>query len=161
MSQQKVTHENPREVWGNNDPKYGRMLKVRNDKRNLYPSCARCGKNHKGVCLWGSNVCYRCGELGHRSKECRVKNILLQGQVGKRANVPYQGKGKQKVDHDHVFPPCAKCGRYHSGECLAGMGVCFNCGATDHKLRHCPWAFKNEKDSRRRSQPYPSKGPPN
>ena len=46
------------------------------------------------------------------------------------------------------------------GECVAGLGVCFCCGSTDHKLRHCPWAVKNENDSRRRSQPYPSRGPP-
>ena len=53
LRQQKVTLENPREVWGDNDPKYGRMLKVRNDKWKLYPSCVRCGKNHKGECLLG------------------------------------------------------------------------------------------------------------
>ena len=74
--------------------------------------------------------------------------------------VLHLGKGKQKVKNDQASPPCAKCGRYHPGECLAGMGVCFSCGSTDHKLRHCPWAVKNEKDSRRRSQPYPSRGPP-
>src|SRR5688572_27843557 len=66
LNRQKVTLENPREVWSGNDPKYKRMLKVRNEKRKLCPSCARCGKNHKGVCLWGSNVCYRCGKLGHK-----------------------------------------------------------------------------------------------
>ena len=40
LSQQKVTLENPSEVRGDNDLKYGRMLKVRNEKRKLYPSCA-------------------------------------------------------------------------------------------------------------------------
>ena len=213
LSQQKVTLENPREVRGDNDPKYERMLKVRNDKRKLYPPCARCGKNHKNVCLWGKNACYRCGKTVHKLRDCRVKGENLQGapkkrllvspclncgkshqgecmagkegsykcgdmgheqrdylvstRLGREKNpnpqlqvVPYQGKGKQKVDNDHVLPPCAKCGRYHPGECVAGLGVCFVCGSTDHKLRHCPWAVKNENDSRRRSQPYPSRGPP-
>ena len=53
LNQQKITLENSRvrEVWGDNDPKYERMLKARNEKRKLYPSCSRCGKNHKNVCL--------------------------------------------------------------------------------------------------------------
>src|SRR5688572_17630462 len=67
LSQQKVTLQNPREVWGDNDPKYKRLLKVRNDKRKLYPSCGTCGKNHKNVCLWGKNACYRCGKPGHKA----------------------------------------------------------------------------------------------
>ena len=129
-------------MWGNNDPKYGRTLKVRNDKRKLNSSCARCGKNHKGVCLWGTNVCYRCGELGHRSKECRDKNIHHLGQVGKRANVPYQGKGKQKVDYDNVLPPYAKCGRTHKGECITGKESCYKCGVMGHEQRNCPLATR-------------------
>src|SRR5688572_24835050 len=46
-----VQGERKRKVWGDNDPKYKRMLKVRNEKRKLYPLCAKCGKNHKGYCL--------------------------------------------------------------------------------------------------------------
>ena len=75
--------------------------------------------------------------MGHRSKECRDKNIHLQGQVGKRANVPYQGKGKQKVDHYQEFPSCPSCGKRHKGECRAGMNVCFRCGKPGHHFRDC------------------------
>ncbi|KAF3623395.1 hypothetical protein FXO38_30779 [Capsicum annuum] len=35
-----------------------------------YLLCQTCGKNHKGVCRSGSDVCFRCGKLGHRVQEC-------------------------------------------------------------------------------------------
>ena len=92
-----VQGERKRKVWGDNDPMFKRMFKERNEKRKLYPSCAKCGKNHKGDCLWGSNVCFRCGKLGHHVKECRVKNIRLQGQVGQRA-LHAQGSLEQPKD---------------------------------------------------------------
>ena len=93
LKQQKVTLENSRvrEVWGGNDPKYKRVLKVRNEKKKLYHSCAKCGKNHKGECLLGSNFCYWCGKPGHKLRDCRVKGENLQvlgapkGQVAPNA----------------------------------------------------------------------------
>ncbi|MDV3170531.1 MAG: hypothetical protein Q8811_02070, partial [Candidatus Phytoplasma australasiaticum] len=46
LNRQKVTLENSRakEVWGNNGPKYERMLKVRNEMRKLYSSCDKLKK---------------------------------------------------------------------------------------------------------------------
>ncbi|KAK4733907.1 hypothetical protein R3W88_008168 [Solanum pinnatisectum] len=35
-------------------------------------------------------------------------------------------------------PTCAKCGKKHDGKCLAGMGVCYGCGKSDHQLKNCP-----------------------
>ena len=102
-----------------------------------------------------------CEESMGELKRPRVDGCFNKVQGGgQRAMVLHLGKGKQKVNYDQASPPCPECGRYHPGECLAGMGVGGSCGSTDHKLRHCPWVVKNEKDSCRRSQPYPSRGPP-
>ena len=31
---------------------------------------SKCGRFHRGECRWGTDVCYRCGQSGHFSKEC-------------------------------------------------------------------------------------------
>ncbi|KAF3631200.1 hypothetical protein FXO37_28104 [Capsicum annuum] len=33
------------------------------------PFCRECGKNHKGVCRFGSDVCFGCGKPGHRVRD--------------------------------------------------------------------------------------------
>ncbi|GMN71254.1 hypothetical protein TIFTF001_053370 [Ficus carica] len=35
-----------------------------------YPSCAKCGKKHQGVCRMGTNACYLCGNEGHYARNC-------------------------------------------------------------------------------------------
>ena len=134
LNRQKVTLENlrAREVWGNNDPKYERMLKVRNEMRKLYPSCARCGRKHKGVCLWGKNVCYRCGKPGHYLSNCRVKGENLQGAP--KRQVAFKTKERLR------FPPCANCGKSHQGECRSGKEGCYKCGDMGHNHWSCPVA---------------------
>ncbi|XP_049358710.1 uncharacterized protein LOC125823369 [Solanum verrucosum] len=57
------------------------------------------------------------------------------------------------------LPDCAKCGRKHEENCLAGSNAWFGCGKMDHKIRHCPSVPRNEGDSRRRAQPCPSFAP--
>ena len=44
---------------------------------------------------------------------------------GKRADVPFQGKGKQKVHNNQGLITCDKCCKNHKDECLLGSGVCF------------------------------------
>ncbi|XP_055835100.1 uncharacterized protein LOC129903572 [Solanum dulcamara] len=51
------------------------------------PVCKKCGKNHKGGCLAGLNMCYRCSKLGHHAKEFKVKDNRSQGQVAHRVQV--------------------------------------------------------------------------
>jgi len=82
------------------------------DKNQGVPPCVKCGKNHKGECRLGLNVCYRCGQPGHHSYECRVKKEDLQiqgapkgqaapntiGGQAQRNNRFYALKGKQVVE---------------------------------------------------------------
>ncbi|XP_049359575.1 uncharacterized protein LOC125824266 [Solanum verrucosum] len=65
----------------------------------------------------------------------------------------------QEDGSEILLSGCSKCDRRHEGECLAGSYVCFGCGELGHNIRHCPKVSRNEEDSRRRSQPYPSSGP--
>src|SRR5688572_21980714 len=65
------------------------------------------------------------------------KNVKNNQGGGQRANVPYKGKGKQKVHNNQDLITCAKCGKNHKGECLLGMGVCYRCGKPGHHIRDC------------------------
>ncbi|XP_069143301.1 uncharacterized protein [Solanum lycopersicum] len=48
-------------------------------------------------------------------------------------------------------PTCAKCRKGHLGECLVGIGNCFSCGKSGHKVRYCP-NLKGQDKGRGKSQ---------
>ena len=59
------------------------------------PPCGQCGRKHGGLCLAGKNVCYKCGQEGHRKQDCLRKQAALLapevtcfrcGQKGHTAN---------------------------------------------------------------------------
>ncbi|MED6171700.1 hypothetical protein PIB30_043188 [Stylosanthes scabra] len=44
-------------------------------------NCPSCGKLHKGKCLAGQNVCFRCFQPGHFAKECPTDAATPNTQV--------------------------------------------------------------------------------
>lgn len=47
-----------------------------------YPTCATCGKRHLGRCMFGQNVCFKCGKPNHLARDCPVKKPGEPGRNG-------------------------------------------------------------------------------
>ncbi|XP_055801357.1 uncharacterized protein LOC129870557 [Solanum dulcamara] len=41
-----------------------------NKDRHPFPTCQKYGKNHQGECMADKDGCYRCGEIGHKMRDC-------------------------------------------------------------------------------------------
>ncbi|XP_049399682.1 uncharacterized protein LOC125863689 [Solanum stenotomum] len=47
-------------------------------------ACAKCGRNHSGICREGSISCFKCGQSGHFMRQC-PKNRQGSGNLSSRA----------------------------------------------------------------------------
>ena len=58
-------------------PKSGKGLSLKKPQFKPSKPCAKCGKQHPGrPCRQGMNVCYTCGEEGHRNWNCPKKGVV-------------------------------------------------------------------------------------
>ncbi|XP_075478830.1 uncharacterized protein LOC142519683 [Primulina tabacum] len=39
-------------------------------KADEKPLCRECNNPHYGKCMWGTYKCFKCGDLGHKAKDC-------------------------------------------------------------------------------------------
>uniref|UniRef100_M1DXJ8 Gag-pol polyprotein n=1 Tax=Solanum tuberosum TaxID=4113 RepID=M1DXJ8_SOLTU len=89
---QSMNNQNNQQAEGD---KHRQIAKFRQDQNNsgassksqrsvsgnrTYPTCPNCGKNQPGECLAGKEGCFRCGQSGHRVKNCPSAR---KGQEGK------------------------------------------------------------------------------
>ncbi|CAA0815781.1 Unknown protein, partial [Striga hermonthica] len=88
-----------------------RKMRGRDDRRNRRPGapaqaappvpqppaiCATCQRVHRGECLAGQDICYRCRRPGHRIADCPDRP---QPQQGQRPPAQRQPAPRQPVQH--------------------------------------------------------------
>ncbi|KAF5454930.1 hypothetical protein F2P56_024559 [Juglans regia] len=47
-----------------------------------YPTCATCGRRHLGKCMYGQNVCFKCGKPNHLARDCPIKKLREPSRNG-------------------------------------------------------------------------------
>jgi hypothetical protein len=45
------------------------------ESRMIKPQCPKCLRRHTGECLRGLDICYKCGQAGHRLRDCTRSSV--------------------------------------------------------------------------------------
>ncbi|KAG5586825.1 hypothetical protein H5410_047259 [Solanum commersonii] len=118
---------------------------------NETPECAKCGRNHSGVCCDGSTVCFKWGQNGHFMKECpnnraQSSSVALPDKAAPRGTTSGTGGGVNCL----MLSPVAKSKRIRQmlspkllepfsvstpvGECILAERVYRDCvNSVNHK----------------------------
>jgi len=59
--------------------------------RVVLPGCSKCDRRHEGECLAGSNICFGCGELGHKIRH--FPKVARNEGDSHRKSQPYSSSG--------------------------------------------------------------------
>ncbi|MDV3170651.1 MAG: hypothetical protein Q8811_02750, partial [Candidatus Phytoplasma australasiaticum] len=92
-----------------NTPFQGKGKQKVHDDQGV-PLCSKCGKNHKGECLLGSNICYRFVKPYHKLRDCRVKGENLQVQGAPKGQVAPAANGGQAQRNNRFYVSQSKIG---------------------------------------------------
>nr|XP_029144801.1 uncharacterized protein LOC112708782 [Arachis hypogaea] len=61
-----------------------------------------------------------------------------QGQGSSRRSNTSANQGRRQGKQPQQDMSCHRCGKYHSGPCRFGTGVCYSCGQPGHLASSCP-----------------------
>lgn len=61
-------------------------------------------------------------------------------------------KSQNSVSGRPSYPPCARYGKSHHNECLAGQKGCYSCGKLGQRIRDCPHAKQGNRDGHPQTQ---------
>lgn len=101
-----------------------------------------CRRSRLGISTSGSFKSKPNGSQGSRFSQRSVQQpgnsrTLTQASVHRSFT-----SGQSDSSSVARFPQCQSCGKFHPGECLKGIGICYHCGQTGHMRRECPVRFQ-------------------
>uniref|UniRef100_A0A2N9FHE6 CCHC-type domain-containing protein n=1 Tax=Fagus sylvatica TaxID=28930 RepID=A0A2N9FHE6_FAGSY len=88
-----------------------------------------------------------------------IRERLTTANITEYKNLVHIAEWVERDVHELAATPgrnqCAKCGRFHSGECRSGSIACYRCGKHGHFMVDCPVVGKSGESSSSKNQKRP------